>query len=137
MRVIVDTNVLISALMRRDNVPGQILGAWAASRFDLVTHEIQLDELRAVSRKPELRGILRSADVGRVVNQIRLHAEIAGRLPHVQRSSDPADDFLLAICESRDADYLVTGDKAGLLALGRHGRTHIVTARQFLTLIRT
>jgi hypothetical protein len=135
MRVVLDTNILISALIRRDNVPGQVLRAWAARRFDLVTHEIQLDEFRSVSRRQQLRGPLRPAEAGHVVNQLRLHAEIMRRLPHVQRSSDPADDFLLAICQVGDADYLVTGDKAGLLALGRHGRTSIVTARRFLDVI--
>lgn len=135
MRVVLDTNILISALIRQANVPGQVLRAWAAGRFDLITHETQLDEFRAVSRRQQLRGPLRPAEAGRVVNQIRLHAEIVHRLPFVQRSSDPADDFLLAICQVGDADYLVSGDKAGLLALGRHGRTSIVTARRFLDVI--
>ena len=54
------------------------------------------------------------------------------RLPSVRRSADPLDDFLLALCEAGEADYLVTGDKAGLLALGTHGGTTILTARAFL-----
>lgn len=54
------------------------------------------------------------------------------RLPLVRRSADTFDDFLLALCEVGRADYLVTGDKAGLLALGTHGGTTILTARAFL-----
>ena len=53
-------------------------------------------------------------------------------LPRVRRSADPADDFLLALCEAGRADYLVTGDKTGLLVLGTHGGTTILTAREFL-----
>ena len=49
----------------------------------------------------------------------------------VRRSSDPEDDFLLALAQAGEADYLVTGDKAGLLALKRHASTRIVTASQF------
>ncbi|HEX3884971.1 MAG TPA: putative toxin-antitoxin system toxin component, PIN family [Stellaceae bacterium] len=135
MRVVLDTNILISALIRRDSVPGQVLRAWASGHFDLITHEIQLDEFRAVSRRPELRSALRSAEAGHVVNQIRLHADMVRRLPFVQRSRDPTDDFLLAMCEAGDVDYLVSGDKAGLLSLARHGRTSIVTARGFLGVI--
>jgi predicted nucleic acid-binding protein len=41
------------------------------------------------------------------------------------------DDFLLAMCEAGDADYLVTGDKSGLLALDRHKATRIVSAHEF------
>ncbi|TMH88756.1 MAG: hypothetical protein E6H47_06940 [Betaproteobacteria bacterium] len=52
-------------------------------------------------------------------------------LPKVERSSDPHDDFLLALAEAASADYLVTGDKSGLLALRKHRRTRIVTARRF------
>ena len=135
MRVVLDTNILISALIRRDSVPGQILRAWADGQFDLATHEIQLEEFRTVSRRPELRGLLRPAHAGRVVNQLRSHAQIVARLPRVQRSRDPADDFLLAICEAGSADYLVTGDKTGLLALENHGSTKILTARQFFELL--
>jgi predicted nucleic acid-binding protein len=52
----------------------------------------------------------------------------------VQRSPDPTDDFLLAMSEAGKADYLVTGDKSGLLKLGRHQNTRIVTARHFASL---
>jgi hypothetical protein len=57
------------------------------------------------------------------------------RLPATRRSDDPADDFLLAMAESGRADYLVTGDKAGLLASGRHHGTTILTARAFLDVL--
>jgi len=52
----------------------------------------------------------------------------------VERSPDPTDDFLLALSEGGKADYLVTGDKSGLLALGRHKATRIVSAREFAAL---
>lgn len=50
------------------------------------------------------------------------------RLPLVERSRDPLDDFLLALCEAGAADRLVTGDKADLLVLRRHAAARIVTA---------
>ena len=55
-------------------------------------------------------------------------------LPRVRRSPDPADDFLLALSEAGRADYLVTGDKSGLLALEQHKDTRIVSARAFAAL---
>ncbi len=60
-----------------------------------------------------------------MVNQIKRLAEDAGPLPHVTRSPDPADDFLLALCEAGNADYLVTGDKSGLLVLDGHKATRV------------
>jgi predicted nucleic acid-binding protein len=69
-----------------------------------------------------------------LVNQIRKLAEDVGELPTVERSSDPTDDFLLAMSEAGNADYLVTGDKSGLLALDRHKATRIVSASNFAAL---
>jgi hypothetical protein len=55
-------------------------------------------------------------------------------LPRVERSPDPADDFLLALSEAGRADYLVTGDKSGLLVLERHKNTRIISASDFAAL---
>jgi hypothetical protein len=66
-----------------------------------------------------------------LVNQIKRLAEDVGPLPRVQRSPDPNDDFLLAMSEAGEADYLVTGDKSGLLSLHRHKTTRIISASHF------
>jgi uncharacterized protein len=68
------------------------------------------------------------------VNQIKRLAEGVDPLPYVECSPDPKDDFLLALSEAGSAEYLVTGDKSGLLALGRHKGTWIVSATDFLAL---
>jgi len=52
----------------------------------------------------------------------------------VERYPDASDDFLLALSEGGKADYLVTGVKSGLLALGRHNATRIVPAKHFAAL---
>jgi predicted nucleic acid-binding protein len=57
------------------------------------------------------------------------------RLPEVDRSADPADNFLLAMAEAGAADYLVSGDRRGVLDLGRYGVTQIIKAREFLTVL--
>jgi putative PIN family toxin of toxin-antitoxin system len=135
MRVVLDTNILLSALIRRDSIPGRILDAWFDDHFVLLTHDLQLEELRTVTRRPQIRSLIRPAEAGRLINQLRTQAELATKLPPIRRSDDPADDFLLALCDGGHADYLVTGDKAGLLDLGTHSRTTILTARAFLDVI--
>ena len=132
MRVVLDTNILLSALIRRGSLPDQVVRAWLGNRFTLLTHEIQIAELRAASRRERMRTKIRPADAGKLVNQMRDWAEMLDRLPHVRRSADALDDYLLAACEAGNADYLVTGDKADLLALRTHRRTTILTARTFL-----
>jgi|SRR5215469_6279807 len=135
MRVVLDTNILLSALLNDESVPGRIVDAWLNDGFVLLTHTFQLDEFRIASRRPRFRGRFRPAEAGRLVNLINDGAEFLEGLPRVQRSADAADDFLLALCEVGGADYLVTGDKPGLLALQMHGRTAIVTAREFHELL--
>jgi putative PIN family toxin of toxin-antitoxin system len=135
VRVVLDTNILLSALIRGDSVPGRILVAWFEDQFVLLMHPFLIEELRAVSRRPQIRSLIRPAQAGRLVNQIRALAEPVTRLPATRRSADPADDFLLAMAEAGQADYLVTGDKAGLLALKRHHAAMILTARAFLDVL--
>ena len=135
MRVVLDVNILLSALIRRHSLPGRILEAWFDGRFVLLTHPLLLEELRTVTRRPRIRSLIRPAEAGRLVNQIRALAEPVTALPATRRSEDPADDFLLAMSEAGRADYLVTGDKAGLLTLGHHHGTAILTARGFLAVL--
>lgn len=75
--------------------------------------------------------MIRRFEAGKLVNDIGELALMPTKLPRVQRSADPNDDFLLALCEAGRADFLVTGDKADLLTLGAHGATHIITAAVF------
>ena len=85
-------------------------------------------------KKPRVAELVKPHKAGRLVNQVKVLAEDIDPLPRVQRSPDPTDDFLLALSEGGKADYLVTGDKSGLLALDRHKKTRIVSAREFAAL---
>jgi uncharacterized protein len=131
MRVVLDTNILISALIAPSGNPAAIYDGWESGKFTLLVCEEQLEELRATLHKPRVGDLIKPYRAGRLVNQIKRLAEHVGALPGVQRSSDPTDDFLLAMSEAGDADYLVTGDKSGLLALERHKATRIITPRAF------
>jgi putative PIN family toxin of toxin-antitoxin system len=135
VRVILDTNILVAALISPTGAPAAILQAFLDERFTLVTCEPQFEEFKRVTRDPELRKRVKPAEAGTLVNELRVLALIPEGLPKVERSTDPHDDFLLALAEAASADYLVTGDKSGLLALRKHRRTRIVTARRFCKLL--
>lgn len=129
MRVVLDTNILLSALMVRGTPPDRLYEEWRHGRFELVSTDRQIEELRQVVRRPFFQVRLKASEVGRMVNDLRRLAVMIDTLPSVSRSSDPADDYLLALCEAARADYLVTGDKSHLLALKSHRGTRIVSAR--------
>lgn len=132
MRVVIDTNILVSSLLVKLGFPVTIYRAWRAGHFTLVTCEEQIDELRATLRKPYLTARIKPHQTGRLINDIREQAEMIDSLPHVRRSPDSTDDFLLALCEAGNADYMVTGDKSGLLLLNSHKNTRIISARHFV-----
>jgi putative PIN family toxin of toxin-antitoxin system len=135
MRVVLDTNILLSALINRHGIPAQLIVAWRERRYDLLTSTEQLLELGGVARRPVLRARIIPSTVGRLIRDLRKLAEVLTRLPEVERSADPADNFLLAMAEAGAADYLVSGDRRGVLDLGMHGVTPIIKAREFLTVL--
>jgi len=134
MRALLDTNIIVSALIAPAGKPAAIIDAWLDGKFTLLTSAAHVDELRATLERPRVAELLKPYKAGRLVNQIRKLAEDIDPLPLVERSPDSTDDFLLALSEAGKADYLVTGDKGGLLALGRHKGTEIVSARDFAAL---
>ncbi|MFY9724078.1 MAG: putative toxin-antitoxin system toxin component, PIN family [Bryobacteraceae bacterium] len=134
MRVVLDTNVLVSALLVPAGNPAAIYRAWQEGNCTLLICEEQLDELRATLHKPALAARIKPYNAGRLVNQLKELATVVDTLPHVERSPDPTDDFLLALSEAGKADYLVTGDKSGLLVLGHHKATRIISASDFAAL---
>lgn len=134
MRVALDTNVLLSALISPHGAPDVIYRAWRAARFELLTSTAQLDEIRRVSRYPKLKTILPAHRVGAMVNNMQraIVLEHLPALPAGTEVADPNDAFLFAMALEGHADYLVTGDRrAGLLQLGHAGRARIVTPALF------
>ena len=132
MRVVLDTNVLISALFIRQSTAADVVNAWRRGAFDLLTCELQLQEIRSVTRRQHIRALIRPAMAGELVNQLQGMAKWVDTLPPVSRSPDPFDNFLLAMAQAGQADVLVTGDRRGVLALKSHGACQIISLRQFV-----
>jgi putative PIN family toxin of toxin-antitoxin system len=131
MRVVLDTNILVSALIAPARNPAAIYNPWEQGKFTLLTCTEHLDEVRATLQKPRVANLVKPYEPGRLVNQIKKLAESVGQLPRLKRSPDPGDNYLLALVAAGKADYLVTSDKSGLLVLARHKSARIITARDF------
>jgi len=132
MRAVLDTNILCSALLTPGGLTDRLYRAWREGRFQLLTSEEQLEEFRRVTRYPRLRPFIEPAAAGAMHNELHRLAVLVVKLPVVDASQDPGDNFLLAMAQAGEADVLVTGDKHDLLILGSFQRTRIITARQFL-----
>lgn len=135
MRVVLDTNVLVAALLSAHGPPASIYRAWLQRRFVLLTSAKQLAELKQTLKKPALAARIRPHDAGTLINRLRKRAEVVAALPVVDRSPDPDDNFILAIAEAGQAEYLVSGDRTGLLSLARHRSTRILSPRGFAQML--
>ncbi len=132
MKVVLDTNVLLSGLMLPDSTPGRVVKAWRETRFDLVISKEQLTEIAKVLTYSKIRKRLkwRRANIERFLRQLYLRSElvdISGVFQTVP--DDPEDQPILASLIASRAEYLVTGD-SDLLTLS--GRYPIVTPADFV-----
>ena len=131
MRVVLDTNILFSALISPHGAPDAIYRAWRAARFEVVTSQTQLDEIRRASHYPKFQAVLQPSKVGTVLNNLQ-RAIVLEKLTITTEAADPDDSFLLAMALQGEADYLVTGDRrAGLVQRGNIERTRIITPAAF------
>jgi len=133
MRAVLDTNILCSALLTPGGLTDRLYRVWREGRFQLLTSEEQLEEFRRVTRYPSLKPFIEPAAAGAMHNELRRLAVLVVKLPVIDASQDPGDNFLLAMAQAGEADVLVTGDKHDLLSLKVVQRTRIITAPQFLT----
>jgi putative PIN family toxin of toxin-antitoxin system len=128
LRVVLDTNVLVSGLAYPAGVPGRILGAWQQGALDVVLSKYILDEMARVL--PKLSRNKRSpAEIRDLADSFLFKAEIVEPSRKVEKSlRDKADAPVLGTLFAAKADYLITGDK-DLLALAE--KCSIVTPAAF------
>lgn len=127
MRIVLDTNILISALISSASSPSaQLLALWRTRKIVVITAAQQIEEIARVTRYPQVRARIVPALAGRLVNRLRDVAIVVEKLPQLDVSPDPDDNYLLALAEKGQAQFLVTGDKE-LLSLKQHKSTRIIT----------
>ena len=99
IRVALDTNVLLSALLSPRGYPDTIYRAWRAARFEVMSSTAQLDELRRASRYPKFKAVLQPHHVGAMMHNLQ-RAVVLDRLPALSpemAADDPFDTFLIAM----------------------------------------
>jgi putative PIN family toxin of toxin-antitoxin system len=131
LRIVLDTNVLVSGLAYPGGVPGRIVAAWRQGSLEVALSRYLLDELaRVLPRLPRVR--LSAAEIRDLCDSFLFLADLVEpeetedrKDPHLR---DPADQAVLSTLLAGKARYLVTGDK-DLLALAE--RYPIITPAAF------
>lgn len=135
MRLILDTNVLLSALLSPLGAPGQLLEAWERKKYTLVACDALVAELRGVAGRPFFRARLRASATELLAAGVRDFSFFCRDLPFGPVAPDTKDSYLLALAEASQAEFLVTGDKQ-LLTLRRHKSTRFITPAAMIEILK-
>ena len=135
LRVVIDTNILISALLSKKAAPAKIMDAWRERKFIVITSESAIYEAERVMAELASSGkySISNEDIQSMSNLLREDALLVSGQADAQGTvpQDPDDEKFIAIALEGEATVIVSGDHH-LLDLGMHENISIQTARQFL-----
>lgn len=138
IKVVLDANVLISAILTSKGHPAKILNKWKAGAFDVVISLSILEEIERVIFYPKIKRRLTWSDLE--INDFLLGLAQFGIMVSKEPKvdvirEDPTDNKYLACAQKGGADFIVTGDQH-LLRLRDHEGIDIVTPKGFLNILK-
>jgi putative PIN family toxin of toxin-antitoxin system len=136
LRAVLDANVFVSAYVRPEGPPGQIVERFLRdAAFELVLSEKTADEILRALAYPKIRKAARTAvEPDLWFEDIVMLAEFVADQPIDPASSDPDDDKYIAAAIEGRASFVVSGNP-DLLELKEHAGVRIVNPRGFLDLL--
>ena len=135
MRVVLDTNQHISALIRPNGNPAQILRLWHIGLIEVAISPPMLKELAVVVHRPRIQQKynLLDADVAEYFEVLNAFAVVVpGAIVLDAVPDDPDDNIIIACAIEAEADVIISGDQH-LLSLGSYHRIPIIKAADFLS----
>lgn len=134
IRAVLDSNVLISALVSPDGVPAHILKAAEESKFEFAISERLLTELEVVLLHKKFRRYASIEEANAHIRRVREVGVIAVEGEILPVTPDPKDDYLVALAVRGQVAYLVSGDPH---LLGFEGEPAVVSPRAFLEILQS
>ena len=132
LRVVLDTNVLVSAIIS-DGKSRQLLRKGIANQFTIITSNLILRELATVLRRPKFK--TSEEEINRIILALGRVAQVVSVKSRFQVvREDPKDDMILETAYDGSADVIVSGD-SHLLALQNFRGIKILTVQSMLELI--
>ena len=130
IRVVLDTNVLISSLLFKGEL-SRIVRLWQEGKILPIISRETFDGLRTVLEYPKFS--LTAAEIkSLIVHEILPFFEVANVSEHVRGACrDPGDDKFISCAISANADFIVTGDK-DLSDLKKYQFVRIIHASDFI-----
>ena len=136
MRVVIDTGVLVSGLIRPRGTTGEVLLALRDGKFTvLYSNETIMEIIDVLGRdKFRLKYHILPDDVSALINLIRLRGEAVIPKQRVADCRDPKDDKFLDVALAGEVDYLISGD-LDLVSMNPYRSIPIIAPAEFLAMI--
>lgn len=128
LRVVLDTNIVVSAVLTRTGLESQILRLALNGELKLYVSPPILREYAEVLARPKFR--FTKSVQRQIVEEIKRAALVLQPMPHLLVCSDPEDNMFLECSEAARADYLVSGNLRHFPPAWKS--TRVVSSRQFL-----
>ena len=133
MKVIIDCNVWISFLLGFQKE--LMYNVLRNEHIDVYMCPQLIREIRDVANRPKIRSRIKDEDIDQLFGLIKTYCINKTILQQaVVAVRDPKDLYLLSLCETLDANYVISGDK-DLLELQTHKKTRIVSPAQFKMIV--
>jgi len=137
MIVVLDTNVMISALISAGGPPAQIIDLWEAGAFDVASSAPLLEEVKRVLEYEQVKKYLKCSpeEINKLLTGWRtasIFVDLEEKVEVIK--DDPDDDRILECAVAAEADYIVSGDNH-LLDLGEYRGIEVLPPAGFLVLI--
>lgn len=137
MILVLDTNVIISALLSPDGPPAEIVKLWEADRIEVATSLVLLAELERVLEYPRVREHFEDpSGVTVLLKRFRVVATLVEPGPDLDViERDPSDNRFLECAVAANASYIISGDDH-LLAIGEYRGIVILKPADFLLVMK-
>jgi putative PIN family toxin of toxin-antitoxin system len=130
LRVVIDTNVLISAALKPDGLQRTTLILALTKPARLYVSRPILEEYRRVLARPELK--IRKGLIRQLLQLIANRSYLVRPQRRLEVTRDPSDNIFLECADAARADYLVTGNQKHFPRFWK--KTKIINSREFVTL---
>ena len=134
MKVVLDTNVLISALIKSGK-PRELFYRLSKEKMLILSKQI-LEEFLEVAEDPRIKKYVKEQEITAFLNSLRSATKIVKVKSKFRAVKGDLDDdvFVNTACDGK-ADYIVSGDNH-LLSLGEFREIKIVTVDEMLKLLK-
>lgn len=134
-KIVIDTNVIISAAISEDRIPAEIFELLLLEKIENYTSQEIIDEIIDVFHRPKITRLISDKDINFMIKKYLIFSK---KVEPKQRFSlvkdDPKDNIFLDCAVEAAVNYIISGD-LHLLSIKEFNNIKVITPRDFLELM--